>query len=208
MRIQKLLGTTITIFLMSLGTTYAATVADGDYAISYTATAGNGPSYNGEGATGFTFNWSNNTGTFSETLPLSETSFFSVSPAGSSGCNFSCDYTASGTITVTFSSMELIVGGNTYTSTQSSYQDTAAYIADYNNDTDSVTWTSSVVPVTFTNGEVLDIKLYNASDWTIDPEISLTVSQTPLPAALPLFLGGLSVMGVLGWRRRRKAAAV
>jgi hypothetical protein len=30
---------------------------------------------------------------------------------------------------------------------------------------------------------------------------------TPLPAALPLFAGGLGVMGLLGWRKKRKAAA-
>jgi hypothetical protein len=28
---------------------------------------------------------------------------------------------------------------------------------------------------------------------------------TPLPAALPLFAGGLGVLGLLGWRRKRKA---
>jgi hypothetical protein len=30
---------------------------------------------------------------------------------------------------------------------------------------------------------------------------------TPLPAALPLFAGGLGAMGLLCWRRRRKTAA-
>ena len=30
---------------------------------------------------------------------------------------------------------------------------------------------------------------------------------TPLPAALPLFAGGLGVVGLLGWRRNRKARA-
>ena len=34
-----------------------------------------------------------------------------------------------------------------------------------------------------------------------------TVSATPLPAALPLFATGLAVLGPLGWRRKRKAAA-
>jgi len=29
----------------------------------------------------------------------------------------------------------------------------------------------------------------------------------PLPAALPLFAGGLGAFGVLGWRRKRKAAS-
>ena len=33
------------------------------------------------------------------------------------------------------------------------------------------------------------------------------VTITPLPAALPLFAGGLGALGLLGWRRKRKAAA-
>jgi hypothetical protein len=28
---------------------------------------------------------------------------------------------------------------------------------------------------------------------------------TPVPAALPLFVSGLGLMGALGWRRKRKA---
>ena len=31
-------------------------------------------------------------------------------------------------------------------------------------------------------------------------------APVPLPAALPLFATGLGVLGLLGWRRRRKAA--
>jgi len=31
-------------------------------------------------------------------------------------------------------------------------------------------------------------------------------SQTPLPAALPLFATGLGALGLLGWRRKKKAA--
>jgi hypothetical protein len=34
------------------------------------------------------------------------------------------------------------------------------------------------------------------------------VSAVPLPAALPLFATGLSALGVLGWRRKRKADAL
>ena len=37
--------------------------------------------------------------------------------------------------------------------------------------------------------------------------ISVTVNQTPLPAALPLFATGLGALGLLGWRRKRKQAA-
>jgi hypothetical protein len=33
------------------------------------------------------------------------------------------------------------------------------------------------------------------------------LSATPLPAAFPLFASGLGVMGLLGWRRKRKNAA-
>ena len=35
----------------------------------------------------------------------------------------------------------------------------------------------------------------------------LQVSETPLPAALPLFATGLGALGLLGWRRKRKAIA-
>jgi hypothetical protein len=40
---------------------------------------------------------------------------------------------------------------------------------------------------------------------TFSPDSS---SATPLPAALPLFASGLGVLGVLGWRRKKKAAAL
>ncbi|MCP4089887.1 MAG: hypothetical protein GY746_08840 [Gammaproteobacteria bacterium] len=36
---------------------------------------------------------------------------------------------------------------------------------------------------------------------------SSTASVVPLPAALPLFGTGLAVMGLFGWRRKRKSAA-
>ena len=45
----------------------------------------------------------------------------------------------------------------------------------------------------------------------IDVEYDFTttaVSGTPLPAALPLFATGLGALGLFGWRRKRKAAAL
>ena len=44
-----------------------------------------------------------------------------------------------------------------------------------------------------------------------DPTLTITTpstSATPLPAALPLFATGLGALGLLGWRRKRKAAAL
>jgi hypothetical protein len=43
---------------------------------------------------------------------------------------------------------------------------------------------------------------------TTDLSVSGTgINATPLPAALPLFASGLGALGLLGWRRKRKAAA-
>jgi hypothetical protein len=50
----------------------------------------------------------------------------------------------------------------------------------------------------------------NTSPEVIDHFIhpaTFTVTQTPLPAALPLFATGLGAMGLFGWRKKRKAAA-
>src|ERR1019366_3868426 len=44
---------------------------------------------------------------------------------------------------------------------------------------------------------------YDAVLWSV----ATPVSATPLPAALPLFATGLGVLGLLGWRRKRKNAA-
>jgi hypothetical protein len=38
--------------------------------------------------------------------------------------------------------------------------------------------------------------------------VEIGIATTPLPAALPLFATGLGGLGLLGWRRRRKAQAV
>ena len=40
------------------------------------------------------------------------------------------------------------------------------------------------------------------------PFAVFVIATTPLPAALPLFATGLGAMGLLGWRRKRKNAAI
>ncbi|PHQ72227.1 MAG: hypothetical protein COB93_01100 [Sneathiella sp.] len=37
-------------------------------------------------------------------------------------------------------------------------------------------------------------------------EVVATITAVPLPAALPLYGGGLAILGYLGWRKRRRAA--
>lgn len=38
--------------------------------------------------------------------------------------------------------------------------------------------------------------------------LQIALNTTPVPAALPLFAGGLGALGLFGWRRKRKARAV
>jgi hypothetical protein len=65
------------------------------------------------------------------------------------------------------------------------------------------------IPITETgllqevNGGIADLTVQFTSDVS-----DADVSATPIPAALPLFATGLGVMGLLGWRRKRKAAAL
>jgi hypothetical protein len=42
---------------------------------------------------------------------------------------------------------------------------------------------------------------------TFNFAFSLSGDVVPLPATLPLFASGLGVLGLLGWRRKRKAAS-
>jgi hypothetical protein len=51
-----------------------------------------------------------------------------------------------------------------------------------------------------------DIYADNTGALLISVSANSISSQTPLPAALPLFATGLGALGLLGWRRKRKAA--
>jgi hypothetical protein len=48
----------------------------------------------------------------------------------------------------------------------------------------------------------------NGGSNTFDITLTAETAATPLPAALPLFATGLGGLGLLGWRRKRKAQAV
>jgi hypothetical protein len=61
-------------------------------------------------------------------------------------------------------------------------------------------------------GNFCDINVVNRTNqWALDilnVASADAAGATPLPAALPLFAGGLGALGLLGWRRKRKAAAL
>ena len=61
--------------------------------------------------------------------------------------------------------------------------------------------------VTLSNGASFDVNFFDAQDWNIVPGVSFTnidPSPTPLPAALPLFAGGLGFVGLLVRRRKKQ----
>jgi hypothetical protein len=60
----------------------------------------------------------------------------------------------------------------------------------------------TLLPSTFNYSTSTDGSTYTTT--TISPN---PVAEVPIPPALPLFAAGLSAMGFMGWRRKRKTAA-
>jgi hypothetical protein len=48
----------------------------------------------------------------------------------------------------------------------------------------------------------------DTNNFEVDNFAAIEPTATPLPAALPLFASGIGGLGLLGWRRKRKARAV
>ena len=66
--------------------------------------------------------------------------------------------------------------------------------------------------VTF-SGTAESVNFSGTANYIVYDDITLGsvtpgTSLTPLPAALPLFATGLGALGLLGWRRKRRAAAI
>jgi hypothetical protein len=64
-------------------------------------------------------------------------------------------------------------------------------------------------PTAFLQNDAINSDFSGFFVGTNDPVTFTPVTNTtPLPAALPLFASGLGALGLLGWRRKRKASAL
>ena len=69
------------------------------------------------------------------------------------------------------------------------------------------TWSFSSLDTQSNTTTFLSVNTYygDLGAWIVS---DAPLAQTPLPAALPLFATGLGALGLLGWRRKKKAAAI
>ncbi len=81
------------------------------------------------------------------------------------------------------------------------------------NITDTSLWTVNVLPGDFPVKLTINSSFSGFCDGpdacfppnaTFSYDFTANTATTPLPAALPLFAGGLATLGVLGWRRKRR----
>ena len=215
MSMQKLVAALAVLFLTSAGAAHATTIpVQGSYTVTSSNFTGK-PSLSYDLSHPFTENLT--VGTNNWTSPVN---FFTASPGS---CYSWCDVTGTLTVTFSFSGLTVATGSLTETATYEakySGSDLSCSGKSGSGQSDCIDWTGAtsdkpsgylIDTITFTNGEELEIKLFNAQDWNITPEISFDLldgpSQTPLPATLPLFVSGLGGMSLFGWRRKRKAAA-
>jgi hypothetical protein len=75
----------------------------------------------------------------------------------------------------------------------------------------SLTYTDLTFTELGVGNDTIAVEGYSYSAGNFTDDISVTAAAapatTPLPGALPLFASGLGAMGLLGWRRKKKAAA-
>jgi hypothetical protein len=212
---NKLLIAAAAVFLASAGAADAATIT-GYYTVTDSMTTGNNAPVIADDLGTYTSGHqyiSTTLNALTVNTPSTAANLFTATPTGSS-CGYNCaSNTATGIITVTFHVTDALNHSGTATFT-GDYD--AKYSGTYlgcsgksgSGQSDCIDWTSTdPVYINFGDGTVLEITLGNAEDWSITPKVSFDldpVTATPLPAALPLFVGGLGLMSLLGLRRKRK----
>lgn len=67
--------------------------------------------------------------------------------------------------------------------------------------------TGSVITTNNTSDSGTEFAGYGGNSGSPGSWVETVTSATPVPAALPLFAGGLGALGLLGWRRKRKNGA-
>ncbi|MGH7100283.1 MAG: PEP-CTERM sorting domain-containing protein, partial [Stellaceae bacterium] len=102
------------------------------------------------------------------------------------------------------------INSGTTQSNHVGYTSTGTVAADYAGDA-SITFTLSDIfsPALLSDTFTLAWAMTCSNDVIVQTfTLGNTQLTTPLPAALPLFASGLGAMGLFGWRKKRKAAAV
>ena len=163
------------------------------------------------------------TGTFSVgtsgPTTFTNSNFIQIDPTSGGGSNYMA------TVSVNIYNLK-----DNSVSVPGSFTETGAYTANFNSNpqTDALVWNNAVTKsgfpamqdgaapkvfmTSFADGaNTLDIYFVDGADWNVQTYIGAQLvdpSPTPLPATLPLFAGGLGVLGLITRRRRRKVAAV
>jgi hypothetical protein len=144
-------------------------------------------------------------GTFSSTPACSSASscaeYFAVQPGGTITITFNSAQTS---LDILWGTVDVATGYNLVTTNASTPQTIDGATINSLLGNPSTGTVDAAVEVTGLNS----FTSVTFQDKTNNAAFEFDIGQTPLPAAMPLFATGLGAMGLLGWRRKRKNAAV
>ena len=214
MTTMRLVGSALGVILVAFGPSYARAAT-----VTYTVTGAVlhvAPDLQGQFSVGqaTTYTFTLDTG-IPDTNPSPFGGLFVNGLTSSSGSIGSYLFsTGAGNLVITFASSDVLQTNALTVTGPAVGVDTLYEVIVFFNDTTGTALSSDAFPLS------LDISAFNQTkldlfflgpDRTIQEVIapitgleSTFTSQTPIPAALPLFATGLGALGLLGWRRKRK----